>query len=390
MRILVTHQVPRARTGGMSRLLTFIHDRLEAAGHDVDYFCSDDVPASWAGWWGRRVSFPMAIRARAIDADRSGRPYDIVNVHEACAAPLLIGRRAHAAAVVITSHGLERRAWELAKEEGRLGREAPGWRTRLTYPPTALWPGDLALRRADHVFCLNDEDRQILVNRVGRAPASVTRVFPGADEIYAAAAEPRNYSRAARVMFAGTWRKNKGIEDLVPAFVALAGRHPDITLHVVGAGVSPGVVHAQFPESLRGRIYCETPQDDVAMAAAFAAADLFLLPSLFEGTPLTMIQAMMSGLPIVTTATCGMKDVIADQQTGLLVPIRSPQALVTAIDTLRTNRSLRMRLGQAARAEARARYSWDQSADPVLRAYETVMRTRAGSPAHRVPAIESP
>jgi glycosyltransferase involved in cell wall biosynthesis len=389
MRILVAHQVPRARTGGMSRLLAFIHDRLESAGHEVDYFCSDDVPASWAAWWGRRVSFPMAIRAKAIAADRSGRPYDIVNVHEPSAAPLLIHRRVHAAAVVITSHGLERRAWELAKEEGRLGREAPGWRTRLTYPPSALWPGDLALRRADHVLCLNEEDRQILVNDVHRAPGSVTRVYPGADPIYARAAESRDYSTATRVMFAGTWRKNKGIEDLVPACVAVAERRPDITLHVIGAGVPADVVYARFPEGLRGRIHCEAPPNEVTMAAAFAAADVFLLPSLFEGTPLTLIQAMMSGLPIVTTATCGMKDVIADQQNGLLVPIRSPHALVTAIDTLLVNRSLRERLGKAARAEARVRYTWDRAAETVLRAYETVMLARTSRLADRMRAIET-
>src|SRR5688572_7357358 len=389
MRILVAHQVPRARTGGMSRLMAFIHDRLEPAGHEVDYFCSDDVPASWAGWWGRRVAFPMAICAKAIEADRNGRPYDIVNVHEPSAAPLLLGRRAHGAAVVVTSHGLERRAWDLAREEGRLGREAPGWRTRVTYPPTALWPGDLALRRADHVFCLNDEDRQILVSHVHRAPASVTRVFPGADEIYATASEKRDYSRATHVMFAGTWRKNKGIEDLVPAFIALAEHHPDLTLHVIGAGVQPDAIRAQFPVAIRSRIHCDTPKDDAAMADAFAAADVFLLPSLFEGTPLTLMQAMMSGLPVVTTATCGMKDVIADQQTGLLVPIRSPRAIVTAIDTLRANQSLRARLGGAARAEARARYTWDRSAEPVLRAYETVMRARVGRAAHRVAAVDT-
>jgi glycosyltransferase involved in cell wall biosynthesis len=389
MRILVAHQVPRARTGGMSRIMAFIHDRLESAGHAVEYFCADDVPASWAGWWGRRVSFPIAIRAKTIEADRRGRPYDIVNVHEPSAAPLLIGRRAHAAAIVVTSHGLERRAWELAKDEGRFGRETPGWRTRLTYPPSALWPADLALRRADHVLCLNDEDRQVLINNLHRAPTSVTRIYPGADQIYALASEPRDYSRASRVMFAGTWRKNKGVEDLVPAFVALAERHSDLTLHVIGAGVPPDVVREQFPAAIRDRIHCDTPQDDVSMAAAFAAADLFLLPSLFEGTPLTLIQAMMSGLPIVTTATCGMKDVIVDWQNGLLVPIRSPQALVTAIDALRVNRSLRAQLGKAARAEARVRYTWDRAAEPVLRAYETVMRARADRTAHRVPAAET-
>jgi glycosyltransferase involved in cell wall biosynthesis len=373
----------------MSRLLAFIHDRLEAAGHEVDYFCSDDVPAQWAGWWGRRVAFPMAIRAKAIDAARNRRPYHIVNVHEPSAAPLLVSGRAHGAAVVVTSHGLERRAWELAKEEGRLGRQGPGWRTRITYPPTALWPGEFALRRADHVLCLNEEDRHILINDVRRLPSSVTRVCPGADEVYATASERREYTRATRLMFAGTWRKNKGIEDLVPAFAALAERHPDMTLHVIGAGVPASVVFAQFPDTLRRRIHCDTPPDDAGMAAAFAAADLFLLPSLFEGTPLTLIQAMLSGLPVVTTATCGMKDVVADHRNGLLVPIRSPQALVTAIDTLRANPSLRARLGEAARADARARYTWDRAAEPVLHAYETLISARAVDGAHRVPAIET-
>jgi glycosyltransferase involved in cell wall biosynthesis len=169
----------------------------------------------------------------------------------------------------------------------------------------------------------------------------------------------------------------------------LAERHSDLTLHVIGAGVPPDVVRGQFPPAIRDRIHCDTPQDDVSMAAAFAAADLFLLPSLFEGTPLTLIQAMMSGLPIVTTATCGMKDVIVDWQNGLLVPIRSPRALVTAIDALRVNRSLRVQLGKAARAEARARYTWDRAAEPVLRAYETVMRARADRTAHRVAAVET-
>lgn len=373
----------------MSRLVAFIHDRIESAGHDVEYFCADDVPAEWAGWWGRRVAFPMAVRSKVIAAGRMGRPYDIVNVHEACAAPVLIGRRAHAASVVMTSHGLERRAWELAREEGRLGREAPGWRTRVTYPPTALWPGDFALRRADHVLCLNEEDRQILVGDLRRSPATVTRLFPGADEIYAAAAEQRDYARATRVLFAGTWRKNKGVEDLVPAFVTLAQRDADITLHVIGAGTSPEVVRAQFPAPLHARIHCDTPPDDVAMAAVFAAADLFLLPSLFEGTPLTLMQAMASGLPIVTTATCGMKDVVVDQQTGLLVPIRSPDALVAAVETLRADRSFRARLGQAARADARARYTWDRSAAPVLRAYEALTRTRTAGAATRLPAIDT-
>lgn len=373
MRILVAHQVPRARTGGMSRLMGFIHDRVASAGHDIHYLCSDDVPPAWAGWYGRRVAFPMAVRAAARRAQRSRRPYDIVNVHEPSAAPVIVARpRGRAPLVVVTSHGLERRAWELVKEEGRLGREAPGWRTRLSYPMTSLWPGEIALRRADHVFCLNEEDRGVLVERFGRNPDSITRVHPGADEIYAHAAARRGYAEVRRLLFAGTWRKNKGVEDLVPAFVELAHRHPNVTLDVVGAGIPPDDVRARFPESLRARVACATPGDEPSMAAAFANADLFLLPSLFEGTPLTLIQAMMSALPIVTTATCGMKDVIAHERTGLLVPIRSTDAIVGAVSRLIADRDLRTRLGTEAGRTAICRYTWDRAAEPVLRAYESL------------------
>ena len=373
MRILVAHQVPRARNGGMSRLMGFIHDRVASAGHEIDYFCADDVPREWAGWVGRRISFPMAVRKHAIAAEQEGRPYHIVNVHEPSAAPVTVARtRRRGPIVVVTSHGLERRAWELAKEEGRLGREAPRWRTRLSYPATGLWPGEIALKRADHVFCLNEEDKTTLLERFGRAPDSVTRVHPGADEVYARAAAGRNYERARRMLFAGTWRKNKGVEDLVPVFTVLADRNPDLRLDVVGAGVTPAEIVAHFPPHIRDRIACATPGDDDAMAAAFAAADLFLLPSLFEGTPLTLIQAMMSGLPIVTTSTCGMKDVIGHERTGLLVPIRARSALVDAISRLIANRSLRMRLGSEARSTAVHRYTWDRAAEPVLRAYEAL------------------
>src|SRR5205807_2394316 len=111
--------------------------------------------------------------------------------------------------------------------------------------------------------------------------------------------------RADKILFAAAWRDNKGISDLVPAFVRLAERYPSLTLHVVGGGLPERVIHAAFPQALRHRVICETPASEEQMVAAFAGADLFLLPSLFEGTPLTLMQAMMSGLPIVTTRTCG-------------------------------------------------------------------------------------
>jgi len=289
---------------------------------------------------------------------------------------VLRSRRQHPV-VTVTSHGLERRAWEFAKEEARLGRLGPNLKTRITYPLISLWQSDLALGHADHVFCLNFEDRDYLVGCLGIPTARITRICPGADTCYAVATSGRDYARAERVLFAATWRKNKGIEDLVPAFLALAERHQTVTLTVLGAGARPDVVAAAFPPEVRRRVRCVQTTTEAEMVAEFAASDLFLLPSLFEGTPLTLIEAMMSGLPIVTTATCGMKDVIRSEENGLLIPIRSPAAIVTAMERLVGDKQLRVRLGLAARRDAMAHYTWSAVARPVREAYERLAEASA-------------
>jgi glycosyltransferase involved in cell wall biosynthesis len=201
-------------------------------------------------------------------------------------------------------------------------------------------------------------------------PERTTRIFPGADLAFVPQPGTRSYASGKQLLFAGTWRKNKGIEDLVPAFVDLANRWPDLRLAVLGPGVRAGVVLEAFPETVRPRVDVRFARNDSETAAQFLTADLFVLPSLFEGTPLTLLEAMMSGLPIVTTAVCGMRDVIRNGQNGLLVPIRDPRAIAAAVGKLLQDESLRARLGRNAGAEAQACYTWDRVAEPVRQVYE--------------------
>ena len=127
---------------------------------------------------------------------------------------------------------------------------------------------------------------------------------------------------------------------------------------------------ACFPEAVQARVRCQQAEPELGTAQAMAAADIFVLPSLFEGTPLTMIEAMSGGMPIVTTATCGMKDVISDGTNGLLVPLRSPERIVAAVERLLADPALCARLGQAARREALEKYTWRRVAEPVRDVYE--------------------
>jgi glycosyltransferase involved in cell wall biosynthesis len=370
MRILVAHNVSRARTGGMSRIMGFIHDRVAKDGHTVEEFTRDDAPG-YARGRRSRFGFPWAIYQHARTAYRLGRGYDLINVHESAAAVVAgckgsIGRPI----VVVSSHGVEQRAWELALNELRLGRSGPSLKTRWVYPMTSLWQSRLALRRADHIFCLNFEDRDYIVRQFGRHHDAITRIFPGASQVFATEAVGRDYSRATNLLFAGTWRKNKGIEDLVPAFTELARRRPSLTLTVLGGLMPDADLVSDFPPDIRSRVLTvRATTEEVTTAAAFARADAFVLPSLFEGTPLVLIEAMASGLPVVTTATCGMRDVIRDGHNGLLVPIRSPAALVAATERLLADPGLRERVGRAANRDAAEHYTWDLVAAPVSATY---------------------
>jgi glycosyltransferase involved in cell wall biosynthesis len=370
VRILVAHNVGRDRNGGMSRIMGFIHDEVEAAGHQVEWLSAEDVPPRWRGA-ASRFAFPWLVWHRARSEAKAGRPYDLVNVHEPQGALVALdARRVTRHGVVVTSHGIEARAWELALEESRLGRGGPRLKTRLVYPITSLSQSRVALTRARFVFTLNDTDREYVIDRMRVAPDRARRMQPGASPSYAVPARTRTYESARHLVFAGAWRKNKGIEDLVPAFTSLARGASELTLTVLGAGVEPRAVLDAFPSDVCSRVSVVTSADEPTAIAELARADVFVLPSLFEGTPLTLIEGMASGLPIVTTDTCGMHDVIQHEVTGLLVPTRSPEAIAHAVGRLLESSALRARLGRAANAVAERDYTWPRVASGVLETYQ--------------------
>jgi len=219
---------------------------------------------------------------------------------------------------------------------------------------------------------LNEEDKNHLVRRFAIPRQRVTRIFPAADAAYAGAAKQRNYETARHLVFFGTWLPRKGSADMVTAFSTLADRYPNLHLSVLGAGSPSEAVLSAFPEALRRRVACPSSRAPAELAAHLATADVFILPSLFEGTPLTLVEAMLSGLPVVTTATCGMRDVIQHGSNGLLIPLRSPHAIVSTVERLLSDAQLRSRLGRQAHADAVEHYTWDKVALPVRQVYREI------------------
>lgn len=111
------------------------------------------------------------------------------------------------------------------------------------------------------------------------------------------------------------------------------------------------------------------------LPALYAASDVVALTSLNEGTPVSIIEAMAAGLPVVATAVGGVPDVVEDGVTGTLVPSGSVDALARAIRHLAVDRDLRMSFGKAGRDRAFQRYTRQRLTSQVAALYEELVVT---------------
>ena len=107
--------------------------------------------------------------------------------------------------------------------------------------------------------------------------------------------------------------------------------------------------------------------------------DLFVLPSLWEGLPLSMVLAMGAGLPVVTTAVAGIPEVVTDGVTGLLVPPGDADALGRALARVVADPSERERLGQNARRFVLPRFGVDVYVRAVVQLYDELLKARAAA-----------
>jgi glycosyltransferase involved in cell wall biosynthesis len=114
-----------------------------------------------------------------------------------------------------------------------------------------------------------------------------------------------------------------------------------------------------------------------------AGADLVVLTSANEGTPVSLIEALAAGRPVVSTDVGGVRDVVADGETGLLVPSGDAKAVAAAIDRLASDPTLRAAMGERGREDVVARYSVARLLDDVDALYRRLLaaKGRSGPPA---------
>ena len=377
--LLVTNTYPPADVSGVGTLAFELAERLGRAGHVVRVLTRrpphDDVHAVAVG--GPKLLFPLLAALRFL-AMRSG--WDLVHVHESDGAAVALalralrsfGRPAGAARLVATlqvSYVEERRAVRPVLADGVVvSRPTFGERVfALLRAPLLAALGRLTARLADVVIAPSRATAEELRRDYG---AGEVVVIPNGVALPASAAGPaggHGHPGGPVIAFAGRLRTRKAAAVLVSAMPRVLERIPGCRLMLLGGGEQEAAIGALVRRLGIGQSL-ELPGilPRAEVVRRLAGADVFCLPSTYEGMPLAILEAMSLGLPVVATAVSGNPEAVEHGVTGLLVPPESATALADALVTLLADPELRLRMGEAGRRRVEELFAIERGADRHL------------------------
>jgi glycogen synthase len=330
----------------------------------------------------------VAFAADAVDAD-------VVHCHTwySCLAGVLI-KLAYGLPLVVTVHSLEPlRPWKREQLGG--GYDVSAWVERA------------ALEAADAVVAVSAGARADVLRLFAVDPARVHVIHNGIDPaLYRPTADVDALARRGvaldrpYVLFVGRVTRQKGIihlvraiDDLDPAAqVVLCAGAPDTPAIAAEMEAAVAAIQARRP----GVIWIREmlPREDVIQL--YSRAAVFCCPSIYEPFGLINLEAMACGAPVVASAVGGIPEVVADGETGLLVPValrgEAPfepvdpagfsRDLAAAINRLLADPALRARLGAAGRRRVEERFAWAAVARRTADLYRSLRRAPAvGAPA---------
>ncbi len=182
----------------------------------------------------------------------------------------------------------------------------------------------------------------------------------------------KNQKSKIEILTVGRLTEQKGHRYLIAAVAAVVSVHPQVHFLFVGEGELDAELKAQAEQSGYGaHIHFLGKRQDVS--ALLAKADMFVLPSLWEGLSIALLEAMAAAKPIVATAVSGTTQVMLPNKTGLIVPPHDSTALAEAINQFLADPLKAQAMGQAARQHVIANYSAEKQAKEHLALYRQII-----------------
>ncbi len=362
-----------ASIGGLAQIIVSVAAHLPSLGWDVDAaFPPIDDSGAFEGWvadQGVSLTSSDAIarsgrskRWRDIPALRSfvrRLSPDVVNYHVGHTISLktMLALRAARVPVVISAHGPYPSSALVRRQTMLAGRLADRLIANSTATRDRLLANRIPERKIERIFC----------------GVEVPSELPGRD---AARAELGVAPDTFLIAGAARLDRRKGFHELIDAVAALPDDGPPAELLIGGDGAERAALTAQIDGTLSGRARLTGRLP--TLHTLYAAADLFVLPSRFEGFGLVYVEASLHGVPSIGYRIGGVPDAILDGETGLLVEPGDVAGLTAGIQQLRLEPHLRERLGAQARERAHRELTAARMADRYRAVFADVTSDAGG------------
>ena len=264
------------------------------------------------------------------------------------------------------------------------GGEKNGWTWSFSahgsdIQETDQWLLAEKVRRADSVVCISDFGRSQLLTLVEERHWPKVAVVRCGLEAKSAAEPPirkRSDDQPLQLLNVGRMVRLKGQGILLEAVALLRRRGITTALTIVGEGPLRGELE-QTIERLELAPFVKlvgyVGQDDIA--AYYDRADVFCLPSLREGLPVVLMEAMASGLPVIASGIMGIPELVEPDRNGLLVAPGRADLLAEAIARLANDAAERQRLGELGRQKVLSEYDVVASAERLHDIFSVIART---------------
>jgi glycosyltransferase involved in cell wall biosynthesis len=232
------------------------------------------------------------------------------------------------------------------------------------------WLYRAGARIVDGIIVVSDATARSFLDTVGHVEDKITVVYNAVDLDRYPAPIDRSEVRAglgfgaeAHLMtMVGTFKRQKGHRHLVAAAAAMVPRFPTLHILLVGDGELADEVRLQVQAAgLSDHVHFLGTRRDVP--ELLSASDSFVLPSLWEGLPVALTEAMASGLPVVATDVSGTSQVVIDGESGLLVPPGDAEALAEAMNRLLSDPALASRMAVSGRERVSASFAASAQAE---------------------------
>jgi phosphatidylinositol alpha-mannosyltransferase len=188
---------------------------------------------------------------------------------------------------------------------------------------------------------------------------------------------PANGQKVMNILFVGRVEKRKGLIYLVKAFKALKKEFKNIRLIVVGEGDKKENIEKYIRKYHIADVFFEGKIEEKDLPKYYRTADICCFPSLYgEAFGIVLLEAMVSGKPVVAFANQGYKEVLTGKGAEFLVQPKDLQELVRKLKILIKNGKKREEMGEWGRKEAE-KYSWNKVAEQTLKFYDEVINFRS-------------